>query len=90
MSFLRRESIGKLKNPENIEILNIFDVIKLDQINITEEEYIKLKNGQTIKYKYLGNDEKLHIFKNKKYIGIGDVLFKKQDIISIRRTKFFE
>ncbi len=90
MSYLLRESVDIFKNPKNIEILNVDDVIVIDKVNLTNDEYLKIKNGQTIKFKYNGKDSKLHCYNKNKYVGICDILHKNCGITSMKRSSFFE
>lgn len=90
MSYLLRESIDKFKNPTDIEIIDVTDAITLDKVNLTKNEYMRVKNGQTIKFEYSGKNEQLHCYYNSEYKGICDIIFKKDGIISMKRNKFFE
>ncbi|WP_067142159.1 tRNA pseudouridine(55) synthase TruB [Oceanivirga salmonicida] len=90
MSYLLRESIAQFKNPKNVEIINVEDAIILDKITLNSEEYIKIKNGQTIKINYDGNCDMLHCYSDLQYKGIVDIIHKKNGIINIKRNKFFE
>lgn len=92
MSYLKREAIYKFVLPEKEKILDINEVIELDNINLSYQEYYKIKNGQTIIKKDIKKSsiKKLHAYLDNKYLGIVDIIKIEEDSIYIKRSSFFE
>ncbi len=66
------QDLYKLNEIEN-HIINIDDIVKMQSISVSNENYIKLINGNVVEYKFQNDNikEPFYVYCNKKLIGLG-------------------
>lgn len=91
MTSLKRIKIGDFALSENTGIIDVDKALKLECINLNYKQYFALKNGMTI---IISNEdfksELLHTYYESKYVGIIQIINRKNIDIYLKRTKFFE
>lgn len=85
MTKLKRTHIGEFSINDDKKIYNVDECIKLNSININQNQYKMLVNGMTVVLDHKLNDERLHTYYNNKYIGIVNVINNSK----IKRSNYF-
>ena len=92
MTKLIRTQIDNFKLPFDTNIMEVDEAIMLDKIILDYKQYFTIKNGMSsiIASNTYEKYNKLNAYYDNKYVGIVEVCDKKNDIIFIKRTKFFD